>query len=99
MWSERSPWASLPAGYGDVYPTTTPGRILAIAVMLVGIGFIATLTGSLAQRFVATDVRAIETEVAEEAEAMVAILGELRAVRQRLTDLEARIQRTASVNR
>ncbi len=83
-------------GYGDVYPTTTAGRILAIAVMLVGIGFIATLTGSLAQRFVATDVRAIEAEVAEEAESMVEVLGELRAVRQRLADLEARIQRIAT---
>jgi voltage-gated potassium channel len=83
-------------GYGDVYPTTTAGRILAIAVMLVGIGFIATLTGSLAQRFLATDVRAIEAEVAEETESMIEILGELRAVRQRIAQLEARIQRIAT---
>lgn len=80
-------------GYGDVYPTTTEGRFLAIAVMLIGIGFIAILTGAVAQRFLATDVHAIETDVAGEAETVEAILFELRTVRDRLGDLEARVQR------
>ena len=31
-------------GYGDVYPTTTVGRIIASIVMLTGIGFIAVPT-------------------------------------------------------
>ncbi|HEU4658666.1 MAG TPA: ion channel [Capillimicrobium sp.] len=39
-------------GYGDVTPHTTAGRIIAIGVMLVGIGFVATLTGAAAERFV-----------------------------------------------
>lgn len=41
-------------GYGDSYPRTDAGRVLAIAVMLVGIGFVAILTAAAAQRFVAT---------------------------------------------
>jgi voltage-gated potassium channel len=37
--------------YGDIYPTTTLGRIVATVVMVTGIGFVALLTGALAQRF------------------------------------------------
>ena len=37
--------------YGDIYPTTAPGRIVATVVMTAGIGFVALLTGALAQRF------------------------------------------------
>jgi voltage-gated potassium channel len=80
-------------GYGDIYPTTTEGRFLAIVVMLIGIGFIAVLTGAVAQRFLAADVHAIETDVAGEAETIDAILFELRTVRDRLGELEVRVQR------
>jgi voltage-gated potassium channel len=80
-------------GYGDLYPHTTMGRFLGIVVMLVGIGFIAILTGAVAERFLARDVRAIEAEVAGEAETVDAVLGELRAIRERLGDLEGRVQR------
>jgi voltage-gated potassium channel len=37
--------------YGDVYPTTALGRVVATVVMTTGIGFVALLTGALAQRF------------------------------------------------
>jgi voltage-gated potassium channel len=39
-------------GYGDIYPKTTVGRIIGILVMVCGVGFVALLTGTLAQRFV-----------------------------------------------
>ena len=38
-------------GYGDTFPQTDPGRIIAIVVMFVGIGFIAVLTAAAAERF------------------------------------------------
>jgi voltage-gated potassium channel len=38
-------------GYGDSYPRTDSGRVIAIVVMLVGIGFVAILTASAAERF------------------------------------------------
>ena len=47
-------------GYGDLYPTTTAGRAIAIIVMLVGIGFIAIVTAAVAQRFV---VAGVTTEI------------------------------------
>ena len=37
--------------YGGPFPTTALGRILATVVMTSGIGFVALLTGALAQRF------------------------------------------------
>jgi voltage-gated potassium channel len=37
--------------YGDIYPTTALGRIVATVVIIAGIGFVALLTGALAQRF------------------------------------------------
>lgn len=38
-------------GYGDTYPHTDAGRVIAIVVMLVGIGFIAILAAAAAGRF------------------------------------------------
>jgi len=38
-------------GYGDVYPVTTLGRILAAVIMLLGVGVVALPAGILAARF------------------------------------------------
>src|SRR3954467_2384776 len=37
-------------GYGDFAPKTNGGRAIAIAVMIVGIGFVAILTAAAAER-------------------------------------------------
>jgi voltage-gated potassium channel len=42
-------------GYGDVSPQTEEGRLLAAIVMLVGIAFVAVVTGAIAQRFVVSE--------------------------------------------
>ncbi len=42
-------------GYGDVYPKSVGGRIVAMIVMLFGIGFLSVLTATIASRFVKTD--------------------------------------------
>ena len=80
-------------GYGDEFPTTVPGRIIGIALMLVGIGFIAILTGAIAERFLAGHVEAVADEV-EEAEADIA--AELREIAERLHTLERRLGRRSS---
>ena len=83
-------------GYGDLLPTTTATKALAVAVMLVGIGFVAILTGAVAERFVVRDVEAEAEEVSEELDAAsAAIIGELRELRGRLAQLEASVQRRA----
>ena len=66
-------------GYGDETPKTEEGRFIAVAVMLVGIGFAAVLTGAIAQRFIATEEDAT-------------LMGE-HELRTRLEDLAARLDR------
>ena len=39
-------------GYGDSYPRTDTGRVIALLVMVVGIGFVAVLTAAAAERFI-----------------------------------------------
>jgi voltage-gated potassium channel len=70
-------------GYGDISPKTDLGRIVGGLVMVVGIGFIALLTGAVAQRFLRPDV----TE-AEEVSQLVA--GDIA---EQLVDLRAQLER------
>ena len=71
-------------GYGDVAPATATGRVIAIVVMLVGIGFVAVLTGAIAQRFIAPTEQRVEAGEAD--------LGrKLDALGDRLERLEARL--------
>ena len=37
-------------GYGDVYPHTVGGKVIAAVLMIIGIGFLSTLTASIASR-------------------------------------------------
>jgi voltage-gated potassium channel len=39
-------------GYGDRYPTTTEGRLLAVALMIMGISLMGVITASVAAWFV-----------------------------------------------
>lgn len=77
-------------GYGGD-PTTNLGRVITIGVLVVGIGFVAVLTGAVAQRFLASQIEDV-AEAAGEIEATDAeVLAELREVRSRLDRLEARL--------
>lgn len=79
-------------GYGDLPPSTDLGRGIAVFVMLVGIGFVATLTAALAERFVAREVVQAQEEVAEEIDSAEAdVRRELRDIAQRLVELERRL--------
>lgn len=67
-------------GYGDFYPKSDGGRIIAMAIMLIGIGFVALLTAFIADRFIQGQR---ETEAKEDL-----ILSELREIRTRVERLE-----------
>lgn len=55
-------------GYGDVYPHTGVGRVIAAVVMLSGIGFVALLTAAAAHRFIVAsdEVESIEVTILRE---------------------------------
>lgn len=79
-------------GYGDIYPHTDLGRLIAMAVMVVGIGFIAILTAALAERFLAREVEEEAAGVTAEVEqAEESLLSELRDATARLHAIEAQL--------
>jgi type VI protein secretion system component VasK len=47
--------AATTVGYGDISPTTTEGRLIAVLLMLVGIGAISILTATVASFFFEQD--------------------------------------------
>jgi voltage-gated potassium channel len=66
-------------GYGDLYPHTVAGRLIAMLLMLGGIGFISVLTASVASILVKSD-RQDETEAIQQTLAQIhADLAELKA--------------------
>ena len=68
-------------GYGDLVPATEAGRVIALAVMFVGIGLGTLLIGAVARRFLDRDVQTAEAEEQR-------VLNEVRALHERLDRLE-----------
>jgi voltage-gated potassium channel len=85
-------------GYGDRYPVTVEGRLVAVSLMVAGIALLGVVTASLASWFVEnlrSTGAAVERELDEvsadviRAEAqLAAVLVELRAINARLDALE-----------
>jgi voltage-gated potassium channel len=85
-------------GYGDLSPETDTGRVIAIAVMVVGIGFLSLLIGAVSERFVSTTLQGEVVEAERELEKDVdtvraELVGEIRAIGERLRELETRVAR------
>ena len=76
-------WAVVTAttvGYGDVSPVTTEGRVIAVLLMLVGIGVIGVFTATVASLF-------FEQEAGSE---LASVEARLNAIEQKLDDLLSR---------
>jgi voltage-gated potassium channel len=79
-------------GYGDEFPTTTLGRALGMALMLIGIGFVAVLTGAVAGRFLSARMEESQEELSDTLqEAELDVLEELHEIAERLNALERRL--------
>lgn len=50
-------------GYGDLYPETLPGRVIASFLMIVGIGTIGVVTGTVASIFTASRKEELPVEL------------------------------------
>ncbi|QYN36183.1 ion transporter [Pseudonocardia sp. DSM 110487] len=85
-------------GYGDRYPVTPEGRLVAVSLMVAGIALLGVVTASIASWFVENLRRsraAVERELDEVSadviraeEQLAAVLAELRAINARLDELE-----------
>jgi voltage-gated potassium channel len=85
-------------GYGDRYPVTFEGRVVAGALMVAGIALLGVVTASIASWFV-ENLRRVQAEVSEDVEevaedveraevTLAAVLAELRSISARLDALE-----------
>jgi voltage-gated potassium channel len=80
-------------GYGDITPKTTEGKIIAVLVMLVGIGTATLVIGAVAQRFLAPAVEHVETAEDD-------LLVQVREISVQLSKLERALrERTEVVSR
>lgn len=81
-------------GYGDYYPVTLGGRIVAFFVMFAGVGIIGALASMLASILVAPTSSSSEPEPS--AEVSPALHEELRAIRDEIAGLRASMDSDAA---
>jgi voltage-gated potassium channel len=79
-------------GYGDNVPTSLAGRLVAVLVMFMGIGFLTVVTAAITSTFVAHARRVDQTP----SDAETAMVDQLRQVNSRLEGIEAALDRSSS---
>jgi voltage-gated potassium channel len=81
----------------NIYPTTTGGEVVSMVILIIGIGFVALLTGAFAQRFLSPEIAEIEEELeSEQISAEEIALRELRSVQEQLQSLALAVERIAN---
>lgn len=79
-------------GYGDRYPVTTTGRVVAVGLMLMGIALLGIVTASLAaafNRWTAEEAQQVADAEDTQSADLAAALDELRALRAEVAVLRA----------
>jgi voltage-gated potassium channel len=78
----------------NIQPTDTGGQIVATVLVLVGLAFIALITGAIARRFFGPELSRVEQELEGEITSAEEIAQrELRNIREQLTALEVAVDR------
>lgn len=77
-------------GYGDKYPVTAAGRIIAIMLMISGVGLFGTMSGVIASFFLGEKAAAKQREDELLAE-LQTLHGELARLRQTISDDPAKL--------
>ncbi|MDY6866233.1 MAG: potassium channel family protein [Halobacteriota archaeon] len=78
-------------GYGDLYPESESGRILAIVVMIIGIGFVSVLTANIASYFVEKDREKTEGLKRDKVDDVQLILERLDELSKKLDEMDRRL--------
>ncbi|MCH2152378.1 MAG: ion transporter [Phycisphaerales bacterium] len=80
-------------GYGDMYPITPEGRLLAVLIMSVGIGLFATFAGALAGMFMRKPKHADTPAPISPQERFDALHEQNQAILERLRSLEDELRK------
>jgi voltage-gated potassium channel len=80
-------------GYGDISPVTDSGRMIAIVVMVVGIGFLTLIIGAAAEGFVEMGELGVTEAKADASTTDEAVLREIGEIAERLRYVEASLRR------
>ncbi len=72
-------------GYGDRYPVSDNGRVVAAILMTVGVGLFGTFTGFVASMFVEPDIKREENQVNALAREIRALRAEMRGIDEKIT--------------
>lgn len=75
-------------GYGEFYPVTTEGRVIAAILMTAGVGLFGAFSAALASWFLVPEDRATDAEIA-------AMREEIRALRESIDGLAQRTRENA----
>ncbi len=73
-------------GYGDRFPVTTIGRLIAAVLILTGVGLFGTFTGYIANFFVEQEQQIEENEIQ-------VLIEEVRQLRHKIEELEKKLER------
>ena len=80
-------------GYGDVVPTTVPGRVVGSLVIVLGVTFLAFLTATVTSLFVSSDQDAAKKRELAGREAADKELRELlQRLDERLSAIESKLK-------
>ena len=71
-------------GYGDRYPITTIGRLIAAVLMIAGVGLFGTFTGYVANFFVEDEQQQVDND-------MQILISEVQQLRQKIEAMEKRL--------
>ncbi len=78
-------------GYGDRFPVTTAGRLIAVGLMVVGIALLGVVTAAVAAWFV-SQLRAVSEAEQREQGTLAEVVAELRALREESAGVEAQLR-------
>jgi len=84
-------------GYGDLYPVTYPGQVVASITMLIGIALIGTFTGYLANTFLTPRSAATPSDADDPRAQLKIVLRQIDENARKGAELQAKLQKVVAL--